>query len=67
MLSIASAAVAAPDEDVLGKAQGYPVGSPRTWIYDEKVRVGSFSGMYRVVKQHTLTKPPTASPLPNAG
>ena len=66
VLSIASAAVAAPDEDVLGKAQGYPVGSPKTWLYDEKVRVGSFSAVHRVVKQHTLTKPPSASPLPRA-
>jgi CubicO group peptidase (beta-lactamase class C family) len=34
---------AAPDEDKLGKAQGYPVGNARNWFYDEAVRVGSFS------------------------
>lgn len=33
----------APDEDKLGKAQGYPAGTARSWFFDEKVRVGSFS------------------------
>lgn len=36
-------AFAAPDEDKLGKAQGYPVGNAKNWFYDEAVRVGSFS------------------------
>jgi CubicO group peptidase (beta-lactamase class C family) len=36
-------AFAAPDEDKLGKAQGYPIGNARNWFYDEAVRVGSFS------------------------
>lgn len=36
-------AYAAPDEDKLGKAQGYPIGTARTWFFDEKVRVGSFT------------------------
>jgi len=34
---------AAPDEDKLGKASGYPMGTPRTWFVDESVRVGSFT------------------------
>ena len=34
---------AAPDEDLLGRAAGYPVGVARNWYYDESVRVGSFS------------------------
>ena len=34
---------AAPDEDRLGRAAGYPVGVARNWYYDESVRVGSFS------------------------
>jgi CubicO group peptidase (beta-lactamase class C family) len=34
---------AAPDEDRLGKTQGYPVGTARTWFYEESVRVGSFT------------------------
>ncbi|GAB3467339.1 serine hydrolase [Massilia terrae] len=37
------AANAAPDEELLGKAKGYPVGTVRNWFYDESVRVGSFS------------------------
>jgi CubicO group peptidase (beta-lactamase class C family) len=46
-------AAAAPDEIKLGKAQGYPVGTPATWFFDESVRVGSFTheadikGLYR--------------------
>ena len=39
----AAHALAAPDEEKLGKAQGYPVGNARNWFYDEAVRVGSFS------------------------
>jgi len=34
---------AAPDEDKLGKEQGYPIGTARTWFFDESVRVGSFT------------------------
>ncbi len=40
---IASPVQSAPDEDRLGKAQGYPIGTARSWFFDEKVRVGSFS------------------------
>jgi CubicO group peptidase (beta-lactamase class C family) len=36
-------ASAAPDEEKLGKAQGYPLGNARNWFYDESVRVGSFT------------------------
>ncbi|MSQ71521.1 MAG: class C beta-lactamase-related serine hydrolase [Betaproteobacteria bacterium] len=36
-------AFAAPDEDRLGKSQGYPIGTARTWFFDESVRVGSFT------------------------
>lgn len=34
---------AAPDEAALCKDQGYPVGNPRNWFFDECVRVGSFT------------------------
>ena len=34
---------AAPDEDRLGRSQGYPVGTARSWFTDESVRVGSFT------------------------
>lgn len=36
-------AFAAPDEDLLGKAAGYPIGTRANWFYDESVRVGSLS------------------------
>ena len=34
---------AAPDEAALCKDQGYPVGNPRNWFFEECVRVGSFT------------------------
>ena len=43
MLACTHYAFAAPDEEKLGKAQGYPIGTTRTWFYDESVRVGSFT------------------------
>jgi CubicO group peptidase (beta-lactamase class C family) len=39
----AGGALAGPDEDKLGKALGYPVGTAKNWFYDEAVRVGSFT------------------------
>jgi len=45
-LAIALTAYAAPDEEKLGKSQGYPVakfGNSKDWYYDESVRVGSFT------------------------
>ena len=39
----AACATAAPDEDKLGKKQGYPVGTAENWFFDELVRVGSFT------------------------
>jgi len=64
LLALAGPAAAAPDEDVLGKAQGYPIGSPRDWFYKEYVRVGSFSNLDRILPHYTLDK--SASPLPLA-
>ena len=43
LLLTSIAAHAAPDEDKLGKAQGYPAGNARTWLFDESVRVDSFT------------------------
>lgn len=37
------AVLAAPDEDRLGRAQGYPVGTAQNWFWQEAVRVGSFT------------------------
>lgn len=61
---------AAPDEELLGKSQGYPIGKSWTWFYDESVRVGSFSNMDKILPFRVLEKSPkpnvlkTASGLP---
>lgn len=56
-------ALAAPDEDLLGRAAGYPLGNSRTWFFDETVRVGSFSQLDRILPHHTLGKAAQAVPL----
>ena len=61
LIVVASPALAAPDEDLLGKRQGYPVGTPATWFYDERVRVGSFSHLDDIVPHDTLRR--SAAPL----
>ena len=61
------AGCAAPGEKALGRDSGYPVGTARTWFYDESVRVGSFThqaeipGIYRGTV-HVLA--PSEHPLP---
>ena len=40
---MAASAIAAPDEELLGKSKGYPVGTAVNWYFDESVRVGSFT------------------------
>jgi len=42
-ISLCCFAHAAPDEDKLGKGQGYPAGTAKTWFFNESVRVGSFT------------------------
>lgn len=42
-LLLPAAGHAAPDEERLGRDQGYPVGVVGTWFTQESVRVGSFS------------------------
>src|SRR5262245_220448 len=67
LAAFASLAHAAPAEDKLGKAPGYPVGSGATWYYDESVRVGSFThqaeikGLYHGAPN---VLKPSAKPLP---
>jgi CubicO group peptidase (beta-lactamase class C family) len=61
LVALAPPAAAAPDEDVLGKAAGYPIGSRTNWFYDEHVRVGSFSHLDSILPHYTLKK--AASPL----
>jgi len=58
---------AAPDEDRLGKAQGYPIGTARTWFFDESVRVGSFTAQAEIAgisNGSFNTLAPSASPMP---
>ena len=56
LVALALPAVAAPDEDLLGKAAGYPIGTRANWYYEESVRVGSFSNLDRILPHYTLTK-----------
>lgn len=55
-------AASAPDEELLGKALGYPIGTRKDWFFDEKVRVGSFSRLDQFLPHNTLGK--AAHPLP---
>ena len=64
LAALAFPAAAAPDEQQLGKAAGYPIGTPASWLYDESVRVGSFSNLDKLLPHYTLKK--AASPLPLA-
>jgi CubicO group peptidase (beta-lactamase class C family) len=64
---MAVAARAAPDEDRLGKAAGYPVGTASNWYADESVRVGSYTHQADIPgifhgQAHRLA--PSARPMP---
>jgi CubicO group peptidase (beta-lactamase class C family) len=61
LIALVSSAAAAPDEDLLGKAAGYPLGTRASWFYDESARVGSFSHLDSLLPHYTLKK--AASPL----
>jgi len=63
-VALGSPVRAAPDEELLGKAAGYPLGSPANWFYDERVRVGSFSHLDKILPHYTLKKPAAPRPLP---
>jgi len=65
-LLTSASARAAPDEDVLGKSRGYPVGTRATWYFDESVRVGSFSQLDTLLPHHTLRKAAETWQLPRA-
>jgi hypothetical protein len=64
--ALTSTVWAAPDEDGLGKAQGYPIGTRANWYYDESVRVGSFSNLDKILPHYTLRKSDAPSPLAKA-
>ena len=62
---------AAPDEQKLGRDQGYPIGTAQTWFTEESVRVGSFSHQGEIANVanggvHTLQPAGTPMPLPRA-
>jgi len=55
-LVISTAAFGAPDEELLGKSKGYPIGNRGNWFLDETVRVGSFSNLDRILPHHVLPR-----------
>src|SRR4030081_3850302 len=61
LVALTIAAIAAPDEELLGKSAGYPIGTPGNWFFDEGVWVGSFSNLNKILPHNTHKK--TASPL----
>ena len=54
--------LAAPDEEALGQAAGYPVGRDLKQAYEEGYRVGSFSAMDSIAPSCSLA--PAATPRP---
>lgn len=46
--ALALPAFAAPDEELLGKSKGYPVGTAAGWYFDEATKIGSFSNQDQV-------------------
>ncbi len=60
------AAHAAPDEELLGRDLGYPVGTRSTWFSDERVRVGSFSQLDSILPARRLRRAESPRPLPVA-
>ena len=56
----------APDEGLLGKSRGYPIGTRATWFTDETVRVGSFSNLDRILPYRVLYKSDAPLPLAKA-
>jgi CubicO group peptidase (beta-lactamase class C family) len=64
---LAAPARAEPDEERLGKAQGYPLGNAATW-YNNPNRVGAWSALDKVpgVRTRAVARAPQASALPPA-
>src|SRR5437868_7872875 len=67
LLAMTFSALAAPDEDLLGKKAGYPIGTRANWFYEERVRVGSFSNLDTILPHNTLKKAASPVPLQGAG
>jgi CubicO group peptidase (beta-lactamase class C family) len=64
-LSCVPFAVAAPDEELLGKSKGYPMGTRANWYTDDAVRVGSYTNLDKLFPNqfHVLHKAENPSPL----
>ncbi len=62
LAALASRCHAAPDEVLLGRASGYPVGTTMAQAYQQPYLVGSFSAMDRIAPSCTL--PAALDPLP---
>jgi CubicO group peptidase (beta-lactamase class C family) len=62
LCALAAAAHAEPDEQRLGKDQGYPPGNARTW-YVNPYRVGSWSAMDQVQGLRVRKVAPSAQPV----
>ncbi len=62
-----SAARAEPDEEALGRARNYPLGTAASW-YGNPFRVGSWSALDQVpgIQTRLVARAPAASPLPRA-
>ena len=58
---------ASPDEELLGKAAGYPLAPRLGQAYQEPYRVGSFSGMDKLSPHCVLEPAATPQALPKAG
>jgi CubicO group peptidase (beta-lactamase class C family) len=61
-----SVAVASPDEDRLGKAQGYPLAPSAARIHEAQYIVGAFSGMDRISPSCDLAPADKPAPLKTA-
>ena len=58
-------AIAAPDEELLGKSKGYPMGTRTNWYIDDSVRVGSSTNLDKLFpnQYHVLPKAENPSSL----
>lgn len=66
VLAMVQPALASPDEDVLGKAKGYPLAPNMRLTREEPYIVGSFTGMEKLATTCTMAPAATPRPLPVA-
>jgi len=59
---LAGPILAAPDEDALGKADGYPPGTAAT-MFAERFKVGSFTATDKILPTRRVARPAAVSPL----